>query len=315
MSSPRPSRLNRSALASFILGLLTVVGGQAFTGVPALWLGLRALRAIHSSDGQLLGKRLALSGMILGGLGTLATVLGLLALVLLYLDQQRSLAECTNHLRRQGIALARYQDEHNHFPPGTLPHDLPLEDRLSWLATLLPYLEEKPTDTGQFSTLASKLDLHQGWNASANAEVANTWVRLFRCPSARPDENYRQPLTSYVGLAGVGRGAAKVSEKDPDAGVFGYDRVTARRDVAYQSATLMVLETNYQPGRWLAGGPGTVRGVSRQADKYIGLGQPWGGLHPAGANGLFVDGSVRLISEDVAPEVFRLQVRIRAEGE
>ena len=48
-------------------------------------LGLSALRAVNSSDGRLRGRRLALAGLLLGGVGTAVTLAGGLAMVALRL--------------------------------------------------------------------------------------------------------------------------------------------------------------------------------------------------------------------------------------
>jgi len=57
--------LNKWALASFILSLLSLCGG-ILTGIPAIVLGIIALRKIDESEGQTRGKGFAWAGIIVG---------------------------------------------------------------------------------------------------------------------------------------------------------------------------------------------------------------------------------------------------------
>ena len=135
---------------------------------------------------------------------------------------------------------------------------------------------------------------------------------VYLCPSlARPDPLRQPGLTTYVGLAGIDPDAARLPRQDRRAGVFGYDRVITRQDVtAGISFTMMVAETTRDLGPWVAGGPATVRGLAPDETRYVGTGRPFGGLHPDGANVLWVDASVRFVKDTVAPEVFWSQATL-----
>jgi tetratricopeptide (TPR) repeat protein len=77
------TRTSRRAIASFVLGFLSI-GGLCLTAVPALFLGLWALRDIrHPRNAEILsGKRLAITGASLGAFFSLAMfALPLLALI------------------------------------------------------------------------------------------------------------------------------------------------------------------------------------------------------------------------------------------
>src|SRR4029077_5214626 len=100
-------------LSSFALGLL------ALTGVPALVIGLRALRAVNPSDGRLRGGRPAVAGMALGGLATLTTAVGVAAILALRAQDASRRVECANHLRLIGSSLYKYADAHGSFPAAT----------------------------------------------------------------------------------------------------------------------------------------------------------------------------------------------------
>jgi prepilin-type processing-associated H-X9-DG protein len=307
-------RLSLAALLSVPLGLFPV------TGVPAMLLGLAGLRAVNASDGRLRGRRLALAGMTLGALGTALLAIGTLLVIVFQLRTVSQRAECANHLREIGMGINRYAEAHNgELPPGTVANAaLPPQRRLSWMAAVLPFLTEgaaagpkRPAEK-KWQALAGKLDLERAWDDPANAAASGVNVPAYFCPAlVRPDPLRQPGLTTYVGLAGVGPDAARLPKQDRRAGVFGYDRVITRQDVtAGISFTMMVAETTRDLGPWAAGGPPTVRGLAPDETHYVGVGRPFGGLHPDGANVLWVDTSVRLVKSAVAPEVFRAQATL-----
>jgi prepilin-type processing-associated H-X9-DG protein len=137
-------------------------------------------------------------------------------------------------------------------------------------------------------------------------------VLLFLCPTFTHE--YMQDrigLTSYVGIGGVGDKAATLPLGDADVGFFGYDRLLRDLDISARlDATMAAIETMQENGPWAAGGPSTVRGVPPGSDPCVGKGAAFGGLHRAGANVLWGDGSARLVSEKVDPELFRREARI-----
>lgn len=61
---------SRKARASFTLGLLSFLV-SFLAGVPAIINGLLGLREMRRSGGRLQGKRLAISGIVLGLMGSL----------------------------------------------------------------------------------------------------------------------------------------------------------------------------------------------------------------------------------------------------
>src|SRR5262245_4266942 len=103
MPEPR-APTSRAAVASLVLGaasLLLLAG--CLTGLPALLLGLSALRAVNTSGGKLRGRRLASAGLVLGAAGTLLTAVGLAAILAGAATRRRDRLECVNHLRRIGV--------------------------------------------------------------------------------------------------------------------------------------------------------------------------------------------------------------------
>jgi prepilin-type processing-associated H-X9-DG protein len=312
--SPSGPRTHPGALASLLLGLSSLLLGLlALTGLPALIIGLRSLRAINASDGRERGTRMALTGMILGGISTLLTVLGVAAIVVVRVQESSRRTECVNHLRLIGAALNIYADTHGTFPAATwTPPRMPPEQRQSWLADVLPLLAQGQKAHAGYAELFRQLDRTKAWDDPANAGVLNTAVRVFLCPAHPDPPSLRPGRTHYVGVAGIDPDAADLSRKHLRAGMFGHDRGVARREAEGGiSYTFMVLETAEDNGPWLAGGQPTVRGLPPDAERYSGPGQPFGGLHHRVVNVLWVDGSVRPLSDDTPAEVFRSYATLR----
>jgi Protein of unknown function (DUF1559)/Domain of unknown function (DUF4190) len=314
--SPPPSICPR-AVVCFVFGALSPVL-LILTGIPALWMGVRALRVINASDGRLRGRRLAVAGMVLGGIGCAAFVFGSLALVFVELRVRSQRLECLNNLRQIGGAVLNYQGANNAFPPGTIPNAaLAPEKRLSWLTTLPPFMEQKTKNARDAQALYEQLDLSLAWDADGNAAVAHAAVPFCRCP-AHPTDDPRitKGHTHYVGLAGVGRDAAELPRGDPRAGIFGYDRVVRGADLkAGATQTLLATETARDNGPWTAGGSPTVRGLDRTDAPYIGPGRAFGGMHPHGLNVLRADGGADFMTDDTAPSFFETLTRVWREGE
>lgn len=313
MSEAGPPRLSKTALLAFVLGLCSLSPLSIVTALPALYFGIQGVRAVNRSDGRLWGQRLAVAGLLLGAVVTLAGGIGLVAMGLLFVQEKNYRAGCTNNLRQIGQAIQRYSDHHDHvFPPGTVPNAaLKPARRLSWQAALVPFLAEgRPTDR-KWEKLAETIDFQEAWDAPANAGLrCNAAPSL--CPAfARQLAPGRIGLTSYIGIAGVGRDAATLPLSDPNAGFFGYDRLLHPSDItARLAATMAAIETCRDNGPWPAGGPATVRGLEPDSERYIGTDTAFGGLHRDGANVLWADGSVRIVTEEIDPDLLRRQARI-----
>lgn len=311
MSDVTP-RLSKTALAVFLLGASSVLLSLA-TALPALYLGVQAIRRINHSDGRLRGQRLAIAGLVVAALVSLVSVLGLVALLLLLLQEKGHTAGCTNNLRQIGASIQRYSDYHDHvFPPGAVPNrGLKPAQRLSWQAAIVPWLAEGGPAGKKWETLADQIAFEEAWDAPANAGLRQN-VAPFLCPALAYQLTPGQVgLTAYVGIAGVGREAANLSLDDANAGFFGFHRLVHPSDITNSfAATMVAVETARDNGSWPAAGRATMRGVEPDGERYIGKGAAFGGLHRPGANVLWADGSARIVKEQVAPNLFRRQARI-----
>src|SRR6185437_1585343 len=311
--APTGSHLSKTAVIAFMLGIASPLFSIA-ASLPAMYIGLQAVRAINSSDGRLRGRRLAIVGLILGAAFTLITVIGCVALALLYLQDRSHVAICTNNLRQIGQGVNRYRDHHiGHFPAATVPNAaLPPEHRLSWEAAIMPFLSQGEPMGKKWEKLAGDIAFQDAWDAPANAGPRRANVAPYLCPTfVRAFSSNEPGLTSYVGIAGIGPDAARLPLMAPDAGFFGYERILTLADITTGiSTTMIAVETARENGPWAAGGPPTVRGLDPNCERYIGRGQPLGGLHRDGVNILWADGSVRFVSDREKPTIFRELARI-----
>jgi hypothetical protein len=211
----------------------------------------------------------------------------------------RGLAAAVNQWRLQGTNLAgvkRFEDK-------------PVGAGYSWMTYLLPYVG--------YNDLYSKFDFTQGWHKKENLPLACEVIPAFLDP-ANPNHNERiftiknaigPAFTHFVGMAGVEDSrnvvAAALPRSDPRAGIFGYDQIARPEEITDGATnTIMMISSGKIIGPWAAGGGATVRGArAPYFDAITGFGtasDPGGGALVAMA-----DGSVKRISKDIDPAVFR----------
>lgn len=252
-------------------------------------------------------------------LATIAILVGLLLPAVCKVRHAAAHATCLNNLKQIGLAIHSYRDATGAFPPGTVRGTtLPPDQRFGLLLVVLPYTESQ--------NVSSRLALTEPWDSPGNAAVVAGYLALlYQCPDWtghrwRPSPGQPQPQTghlahtNYVGVAGLGAGAAGLPDDDPRAGIFGYDRRRKAEQVKDGLAnTLLILETARDVGPWLRGGPSTVRGVDPADAPPVGDGRPFGGMHlsdgrlssktPRGGHAVMADGSTRRLSDGVSADV------------
>lgn len=238
-----------------------------------------------------------------GGAGSVATVGIVVAMVLPAVQQARAAArrsQSKNNLKQIGLALHNYYDVHNKMPAGTVEDSAEeATDRLSWITSVLPYLDQ--------AALYKKLDQESGWNSDENSPFTAINIQVLQNPGVSAAG---KGLTHYVGMSGIGKDTPMLKEMNKRVGVFGYNRVTRFRDITDgTSNTIGVTEATGNYGRWAAGGNGTIRAVTKEP--HINGPDGIGGPYVGGCNVMMMDGSVRFVSENIDPDVFKALITIK----
>ncbi len=220
----------------------------------------------------------------------------LVGLLLPAIQQAREAARRTqssNNLKQLALAMHNYHDVHRGFPAGAHPNEkLKADKRFSWLARILPYMEQ--------NGLYEQLDFEEAWDDESNRRFVQTNVNTLQNPGLVPGVPGQ---THYAGLAGVGEDGPRLAANHKRAGVFADNRRTRIRDIRDgTSNTAMIAEVKEKLGSWAAGGNATYRPITQKP--YINGPDGIGGPYRGGANFAFADGSVRFISENIDPEVF-----------
>lgn len=189
-------------------------------------------------------------------------------------------ASCLNSLRQIAIALHHYEFSQQQLPPGvtnkTGPiRNLPEGDHLSWIARILPELDE-PARYRQ-------IDFSVGAYHKRNNAVRQSIISLLICPS------FSGPDAPYSCYAGVHHHLEAPIDAD-NRGVLFLNSKIKRDDLVDGSAyTLVVgekLPRGYQDLGWMSGTPATLRNTgspinqdltARQSGKIASWGQvpPW----------------------------------------
>jgi prepilin-type processing-associated H-X9-DG protein len=218
---------------------------------------------------------------------------------------------CTNNLKQIGLTIQNYAATYDgQLPQATEPNPrLAPEKRLSWLVSILPFVEA--------NNLYSRTDRTKGWDAEENRFLALTDYKVYQCPAFPEGPPLSTLMPShYVGIAGLGSDAAVLPLEDARAGLLGYERKLNYKDLEKGTSTLLVMvETAQVAGAWSAGGWPTVRGLDPDDPPYLGPGGQFGGLHREGVNVLFADGTVRGLRRSIDSEVLEALVTIKGSQE
>ena len=187
---------------------------------------------------------------------------------------------------------------------------LPL-DGYSWMVQLLPYLGHEKT--------YARFDFTKSWTVPKNLVLTSEVIPAFINPADDRTRSKGYPiggmgLTHYVGMAGIEDArnvvAGELPRSDPRAGVFGYDEVARPEAITDgQSQTIMIIGSGNLAAPWVQGGGATVRGArAPYFDSITGFGTK--GLSSAGAQVMMADGSVRALSANIDPSVFKAMCTI-----
>ena len=189
---------SRKAVVSLVLGFLSFCA-LLLAGVPAFILALLALGDIRRGRGRVKGQGLAIAGLVLGIVGTLATCgvapisIGLLLPAVQKVREAAARTASLNNLKEIGLAMHNYNAAHGSLPPaGTrglgAPGPKPL---LSWRVALLPYLGE--------DQLYKQFNQNEPWDGPTNKRLLGQIPKVYRLPGEPPTPD---GLTNYQVFVG-----------------------------------------------------------------------------------------------------------------
>lgn len=222
----------------------------------------------------------------------------LLALLLPAVQAVREAArrmQCQNNLRQIGIALHNYHAAFRKFPPGGLEvrPEVPGGKQLAWSAFLLPFLEQ--------SAAFVHVDFDYAFDHSVNQEAAAIPIETYLCPSTPrfTPLNRGRGATDYGGIYGE----RIVSTNYPPRGVMIHDKAIRIRDITDGTARTLTIseDANFPDGQWI-----NARNLFDQAfsiNRAPKFENDIRSFHPQGANGLFADGSVGFLNENIELEL------------
>jgi len=198
--------------------------------------------------------------------------------------------------RRLLTGLAGYEKAEQGWPQGAGGAALlPPENRLSWLATMLPYYGHLDWHR--------ELNFGRPWNDTANRGVTRLPLEFVVNPALGISADASGfPVTHYVGVSGLGLGSGQLEATDPKAGVFGFQHRVAQSTIGDGATnTIAILGVSGRLGPWAAGGDATVRPLTKAP--YVNGPDGFGSGQPNGMLAGMADGSVRFLSKDIDPRV------------
>ena len=182
-----PTVTSGQAKASLVLGMCLFLG--CLSGLPAIWLGRRALADVARGGGRIRGRWMAVAGIVLGFFSCLATVAFVLP-IFSSARVQTLRGMCTNNLKQVGRGMHVYHSLNGRFPPAAIidKNGRPL---LSWRVAILPYI-----DAGG---LYARFHLDEPWDSPHNYSLLAEMPSIYACPS---DRELKPGMTGYQVVVG-----------------------------------------------------------------------------------------------------------------
>jgi prepilin-type processing-associated H-X9-DG protein len=180
-------------------------------------------------------------------------------------------AMCTNQMRQLILALHDYEMAHEHFPAGTVDstgpvRNLPSGHHISWIARILPYIEER--------VLYDSLDLSLSAYHHKNDKARQTTIELLICPSCPLNE---WPYSNYAACHHDVEAPIDANNK----GVFFLNSRLTRDDLKDGAAYTLFLGEKFPDSfdlGWLSGTSSTLRNTG--SPFKLRMGAAWVGNPP-----------------------------------
>jgi hypothetical protein len=285
-----PTGTSSKAWASLNLGVASFVF-TLLTGVPAIIVGIWSLVNISRSHGRLKGSGLAITGIVLGLIGSLMGPAVLTALLLRAEQKVREAAaqiQSANNLHQIGLTMLNHNEEFGYIPPGNCKATAPNgpmmgnygNNGLSWRVALLPFLDQ--------DSLYEQFHLDEPWDSPHNKTLLTRIPKVYQHPNADP-EMTAAGLTYYRAFVGPG------TAFDPSAGH------NIRMPVDFPDGlptTLLVVESS-EPIEWTR--PESVDFHYDPSKPLPKLGAFWS----SGTVALMGDASTHLLKKDISEQTLR----------
>lgn len=268
-----------------------LVGKPLFPNISVSTVDSQGLRTVTRQSSHPIPLLGSINAPVAVGVGA--------ALLLPAVQQARQAARGTqskNNMKQIMLAIHNYHDVHAQAPRGTVENkNLKPEERLSWLVSLLPYMDQAPT--------FNRIDQEEGWQGEKNKPTAKVLIPQYVNPARpAPPKPFDFPQSDYAGMAGIGAEELTSGKIGPKSGFFGYNRTTRFVDITDgMSNTIAIMEVNKDQGPWAAGGKGNLRALTKAP--YINGPDGIGGFKKGGVLIGLADGSVREVSENTDQKV------------
>lgn len=178
-----------------------------------------------------------------------------------------------NNMKQIAIALLNYETVHRHFPPAVVI-DKESGEKRSWRVEILPYLEQ--------AELYNAYRKNEPWDSPANLKLLAQMPEVFAVPGFRNTQE-----TPYQAI--VSEGGALTPHADGQAPKIARITDGTSNTISFVETKLLVPWT--KPADLDADAQTPKLGTARDSDP--------------GILAAFVDGSVRFISENIDPQVWK----------
>lgn len=270
--SPSPSTSGK-AIASLVLGLLSLFCVPLIPAVIGLFLGMKSLKEIRASNGMIGGRGMAIAGLVTSSVGS---ILGACLLVVLplaiWFGPVATQKQTVNNLRQIGLAMHNHQSTHGVLPASQRSYYNQGVD-VSWRVNLLPYIE--------YDKMWREYDQKVAWDTPRNNALLDRMPPTYAHPGQGTDGRSR--MTHYQVFVG------------PHAAFEKQRGISLVQFTDGTSNTILAVEAR-DAVPWTK-----PQDLDYATDQPL----PKLGLTSGGFNAVFADGSVRFIPASIDDNVLR----------